>query len=239
MDEERLMRVFETYHVIYKYERTAKTFEVILRMYAKGRKSIDFIDDFISQLSAEGINVTPNMIDSLVRMLIERNCHPEALDRIQEIYNQHGVKPLAETTLRLLDESLKNGDEHEARRVVAVIEQIYTDTERKTISINAPNISEMEYRDEDVINLDSLLISENRLDRVLTGKSSANLQLLRAESDESSIQSKEKEYLLNVRNPTPYVVRTWASKFGPRVYGVFTRENLEERFRMFGVQLNK
>ena len=54
----------------------------------------------------------------------------DALDRVQELYTAHSVRPSCAAILRLLDVALDAGDVHEARRVTVVIEQLFSEEER-------------------------------------------------------------------------------------------------------------
>jgi hypothetical protein len=54
----------------------------------------------------------------------------DAMDRVQEMYTAHGARPSVAALLRLLDTVLDAGDVHEARRLVVIVEQLFTEDER-------------------------------------------------------------------------------------------------------------
>ena len=77
-----------------------------------------------------------------------------ALDRVQELYNQFGVRPPIASMLKLLDTSLKKGDEYEARRVVVIINQLFVnhpDLESKSNQLHDVRETIGESLDHDIV----------------------------------------------------------------------------------------
>jgi len=72
----------------------------------------------------------------------------DALDRLQDLYNQYGTqaRPSIVSILALLDRSLDKNDVHEARRVVVVIEQLFSQNERNSLEGGALSQSALERR---------------------------------------------------------------------------------------------
>ena len=75
------------------------------------------------------------IVQSVVKGLLEAGQPEEALDRAEDLFNQHGVRIDARTMRDLLDASLTKRDVYEARRVVVLIRRLFTPAERVAIRL--------------------------------------------------------------------------------------------------------
>jgi hypothetical protein len=101
--------------------------------------TMELMEDIMTDMANENIPMTTKAIDSIVRMLINQGSQSDALDWIQEMFTQKLVRPSCGVFLQLLDVSLKKRDEFEARRVVTVIEQLFTEIERMESTVDGTN----------------------------------------------------------------------------------------------------
>lgn len=112
---------------IYNIKATSITYEPIIYHYSVVRGSLRASEDVCFSMLNRMITPSTNIINSLLLGILKYNGdEAEAIDRAQDFFNQHRIYPSPLVILKILDQSLKRGDVHEARRAVVVIRQIYS-----------------------------------------------------------------------------------------------------------------
>jgi len=104
--------------------------EPLIYYYASKQGSINTAEDVLTMMTNRQVKVSSAIADAFVTGHLKQGDSTEALDRIEDIFNQHGVRPTPATFLKLLDFSLQSKDAFEAKRVVSVMKQMYTNEER-------------------------------------------------------------------------------------------------------------
>ena len=132
--EERAFEFIESMDMNYGISPKCRSFEPIIHYYSVVKGSESACETVLNMLLNNKININVSIVDSVVLgYLNSSGDHSETLDKVQDIFNQYGVRPSPSTLLTLLDISLRNKDVFEARRVVVIIQQIF-----KKISSSSP-----------------------------------------------------------------------------------------------------
>ena len=100
--EDRALALLTTAHGLYGVTPTAMCYEPILFNYAVLKALPDVTEDVLMMLINRGVGLTDCIVDSLVLCHIRHNELPEALDRIVDCFNMHGVRPTTNTVLRFI-----------------------------------------------------------------------------------------------------------------------------------------
>jgi len=117
---------------------SALLFEPLLFKYAallpKGAVQARLAEEMYLKMVNGRVLVSDAAVSSLVlSQLRTAEGLQEAVDKMQDLVNQHRVRPTVNTVLLLLDSALESGDVFEARRVVGLIGNWYTPLERVTL----------------------------------------------------------------------------------------------------------
>lgn len=113
---------------------TARVYEPVIYQCAVVAGDLNKAEDILTKLLVnKSIPLSDAIVTSFVLGLMRYGELSEALDCIQDMYNQHRVRPTVTTWMALLDASLSRGDVLEARRVVYLLQQQYTEQERNTL----------------------------------------------------------------------------------------------------------
>jgi hypothetical protein len=131
--EERALWLLENMESLYGVKPTSLSYEPLLYKYAGVDGMLTLAEDVLMLMINRGVTISESIVDSFILGHINKGDSQSALDQIQGLFNQHGARPSVKSLMRLLDISLYGGDEHEARRVVVVIEQLYSLKERTEI----------------------------------------------------------------------------------------------------------
>lgn len=136
-----IMESFKDMEATYGLKPTAAMYEPVLFNYACMHGKLSAADEIYMQMIGDGLLPTSEIMDVMVRgrLFHEEEGFRDALDWLQETYTSYGTKPSVATLILLIDASLERGDVPEARRVVAVIEQIFTEAERRN-AVYVPRI---------------------------------------------------------------------------------------------------
>ena len=111
--------------------------------YINGNEYIARFESLLSRMSNDKVAYTKEVSDLVIQMYLRYQSVSRSkgkyneicLDRVQEIYNQHGIVPSVPSMINLLDVSLLKKDGHESNRVVVVIRQMYGPLIRQRNSI--------------------------------------------------------------------------------------------------------
>jgi hypothetical protein len=136
--EERALATIDKAEKTFGVRPSAACWEPLIYYYASKKGALTAAEDILTMLTNRGVPLTDAVTDAFVAGHLKQGDASEALDRLQDIYNQHNVRPAPGTLLNLLDFSLHNGDLFEAERVVGVIRQMYSDEERKNVTVQLP-----------------------------------------------------------------------------------------------------
>jgi hypothetical protein len=114
----------------YDIKPTARSYEPLIFQCAVLDGRLNAAEDMLMRLVNAAVPLTDAVVASFVAGLMRFGELSEALDTVQDMYNQHQVRPPATVWTALLDASLARGDVHEARRVVFLLKQLHTAEER-------------------------------------------------------------------------------------------------------------
>jgi len=136
--EERALATIDKAEKTFGVRPSAACWEPLIYYYASKKGALTAAEDILTMMTNRGVSLTDAVTDAFVAGHLKQGDASEALDRLQDIYNQHNVRPAPGTLLNLLDFSLHNGDLFEAERVVGVIRQMYSDEERQNVTVQLP-----------------------------------------------------------------------------------------------------
>jgi hypothetical protein len=114
----------------YDIKPSAVCYEPLIFQCAVLEGRLNAAEDMLMSLVNAAVPLTDAVVASFVAGLMRFGELSEALDTVQDMYNQHQVRPPVMVWTALLDASLARGDVHEARRVVFLLKQLYTPEER-------------------------------------------------------------------------------------------------------------
>lgn len=117
----------------YGYSVTSLSFDPFIFYYSRIKRSKKLVQEVLTAMQNENVSISQLIVDYVIAMHANLNEPAEALDQIQLFYTERQIKPSCNTILRVLDMSLREKDYFEAMRVVTVIEQIFSETERQNI----------------------------------------------------------------------------------------------------------
>jgi len=107
------------------------SYEPIIYYFCVVESNAAIVEDIIITMVNRGVKLSTPILDAIITANLLTGNSVDVLDRIQEIYTEHKVRPSPGALLRLLDFSLNRNDEHEARRVLVIIDQMFTDREKQ------------------------------------------------------------------------------------------------------------
>ena len=136
--EEKALAIIDKAHPAYGVRPTAASWEPLVFYYASKQGAMTAAEDVLTMMMNRGVPISDAIADAFVAGHLKQGDSSEALDRVQDIFNQHGVRPCPGTFLNLLQSSLDRVDEFEARRVCSVIQQLYTPSERQQCAVWTP-----------------------------------------------------------------------------------------------------
>ena len=136
--EERALAIIDNAEVTYGLRPKAACWEPLVFYYAYKQGAMNAAEDVLTMMTNRGVALTDAITDAFVAGHLKQGDASEALDRVQDIYNQHGVRPAPGTLLNLLQSSLDGGDVFEAKRVCSVVRQMYTPAEREMSAVWTP-----------------------------------------------------------------------------------------------------
>ncbi len=128
--EEMAHQILITCETKYGIKPTSLSYEPIIYYYCVIEPNIAIVEDIIITMVNRGVQLSTPIVDAIISANLLTGNSVDVLDRIQEIYTEHKVRPSAGALLRLLDFLVHRNDEHEARRVLVIIDQLFTDKER-------------------------------------------------------------------------------------------------------------
>jgi hypothetical protein len=104
---------------------TAASYEPIVYLLAVVEMNLDRAEDVVTRMLNANIKLNSGILDAFIQGHVNLGDLKGGLDRAQEMYNQHRVKPSAECMeVHLIRENLKLGDDYEGRRVVGVLDAL-------------------------------------------------------------------------------------------------------------------
>ena len=131
-DETKALKLLDEIEIKYGLKASSVIYEPLIYYYAGLKGAMTTTEDFLVQMINKNIPPTTAIVDALIAGFLMEDDVSEALDRIQELYTEHRARPSVRALIRLLELSLIRKDEYEARRVVVVIQQMYSFEERNT-----------------------------------------------------------------------------------------------------------
>eukprot|EP00607_Mallomonas_marina_P002721 CAMPEP_0182439538 /NCGR_PEP_ID=MMETSP1167-20130531/86503_1 /TAXON_ID=2988 /ORGANISM="Mallomonas Sp, Strain CCMP3275" /LENGTH=654 /DNA_ID=CAMNT_0024633271 /DNA_START=892 /DNA_END=2853 /DNA_ORIENTATION=- len=123
--EEKALEIINSMRVKYDIMPTALSYTPLIHHLAVISRSVQAAEDALTLMNNASVAPNSDVVDCLVTGLLLQDDHTSALDIIQEMYNQHSVRPSTRCMLKLLDNALHRGDFFEARRGLVVIEQLF------------------------------------------------------------------------------------------------------------------
>lgn len=129
--EEMAHQILITCEKKYGIVPTALSYEPIIYYFCVVESNAAIVEDIIITMVNRGVKLSTPILDAIITANLLTGNSVDVLDRIQEIYTEHKVRPSPGALLRLLDFSLNRNDEHEARRVLVIIDQMFTDREKQ------------------------------------------------------------------------------------------------------------
>lgn len=227
---EHALKILEEYPQKYGYRISALSYEPLLKFYIS---DVSKLYSFIDIVKQKNIHLSKPFVDRICESYMSKGSYIEAVNTIKNIYRDFGLKPSHESIFKLLDFILQKGDVDEARRLVHEIESMFSILQRQLVVVNASNLSKLEEHYLYSIQ-NSSFINDSQLIANLNSNTK-NIIMLDSENDiDTTLVKREKDYLCNATlNPT-YVAK---SRYGPKIYGAFTRSALKRRFKTFGFDL--
>lgn len=131
-DETRALSLLNNAETEYGIKPSSIIYEPLIYYYAGLKGAMTTTEDLLMQMVNKNVSPTTPIIDALISGFIMEDAVSDALDRIQELYTEHYVRPSVRALIKLLELSLQRKDVHEARRVVVVIQQMYSIDERNS-----------------------------------------------------------------------------------------------------------
>lgn len=129
--ERKVFQIINSAPKKYNVKLTAAFYEPILFYYAGIKGLNDIAEDVFMQMVNHQIPLTDATIVPMVLGHMKHGNLSDALDCIQDLFNQYRIRPTTSLWLLLIDASLKTGDVMEARRVVTLLNQLYSQEERE------------------------------------------------------------------------------------------------------------
>ena len=233
----------------YSVQATAASYEPIIFYHAVLCGDLNAAEDVLMGLVSRAVPLSDAVVASFVDGLMRHGELSEALDCIQDMYNQHGVRPPVSVWTTLLDASLRAHDEMEGRRVVHVIRQLYSEAERERLIGPA----QAEKLLSGPVPVDKATSdSESFMDR-LEKVSSRNIEKGRRSDAElcrrqeaiaaywsphSAVEAKFGQQDNESPQPEPGYLLKLGVPMGQSERGVLSDAALEARFSLFGLRLN-
>lgn len=89
-------------------------------IFYKGVIRGDFVGskDLALQIISKGKKLTPVIVDSLIRSCLKRGDMVDAIDYIQDLFNQHRISPRRELFQEIIDTVKKSNNSHEMQRIL-------------------------------------------------------------------------------------------------------------------------
>jgi hypothetical protein len=129
--ERKVFQIINSAPKKYNVKLTAAFYEPILFYYAGIKGLNDIAEDVFMQMVNHQIPLTDATIVPMVLGHMKHGNLSDALDCVQDLFNQYRIRPTTSLWLLLIDASLKTGDVMEARRVVTLLSQLYSQEERE------------------------------------------------------------------------------------------------------------
>jgi hypothetical protein len=129
--ERKVFQIINSAPKKYNVKLTAAFYEPVLFYYAGIKGLNDIAEDVFMQMVNHQIPLTDATIVPMVLGHMKHGNLSDALDCIQDLFNQYRIRPTTSLWLLLIDASLKTGDVMEARRVVTLLSQLYSQEERE------------------------------------------------------------------------------------------------------------
>ena len=106
------------------------TFNVLLRDLARRKAHPDDAENVITAMCNDGLKPDSDTVFSVLSLHRKHGDAAAAVTAVQDLYNQFRVRPDPATFVYFIAGLLSEGDHHEARRAVAVLEQLWPKDER-------------------------------------------------------------------------------------------------------------
>lgn len=129
--EEMAHQILITCEAKYGIKSTSLSYEPIIYYYCVIEPNLAIVEDIMITMVNRGVQLSTPIVDAIISANLLTGNSVDVLDRIQEIYTEHKVRPSPGALLRLLDFLLNRNDQHEARRVLVIIDQLFTEKERQ------------------------------------------------------------------------------------------------------------
>jgi pentatricopeptide repeat protein len=127
------VKVINNCEALFGFKPTANCYDPVIFFYAGLNNELDLAENLLQEMVNKAIPLTDQVVVPIVLGYIRAGELTEALDCVQDMYNQHRVLPTVSLWLQLLDASLERKDVMEARRVVALVRQLYTPAQRASL----------------------------------------------------------------------------------------------------------
>ena len=209
--EERAISVIDKAEAEFGVRPTALCWEPLIFYYASKKGAVTTAEDILTMMINRKVPITSVIVDAFVTGLLKQGDAAEGLDRVEEIFNQYGVRPAPATLLKLLDHSLKCKDVYEAKRVASAVQQLFTSEERDRSSVWLSTTA-----------------------RETGAKYFAEARAARLGAESGVTQKQDHE--ITLRHDT-YRLRG-GTQVGPAIKGALSNESIAKRFEMHGVQVN-
>lgn len=210
--EERAISVIDKAETEFGVRPTASCWEPLIFYYASKKGAVTTAEDILTMMVNRKVPITSVIVDAFVAGLLKQGDAAEGLDRVEEIFNQYGVRPAPATLLKLLDHSLECKDVYEAKRVASAVQQLFTSKERDRNSVWLSTTA-----------------------RETGAKYAAEARAARLGAESGVTQKQEHEVTL-LRHDI-YRLRG-GTQVGPVIKGALSNESIAKRFEKHGVQVN-
>jgi hypothetical protein len=124
----RAVNTAENLERLHGVKPTALIYEPLLYHLSVVNGALRASDDLFTSMLNKSIKPTVNIVNAvLLGSLKYHDNEVESIEKAQDLYNQHNVRPSPSVLLKILDKSLKKSNIYEAKRAVAIIQQLYPD----------------------------------------------------------------------------------------------------------------
>ncbi len=131
---EKAYDILKQLEIVYNIKPSSTIYDSLVRMEGQIRKDVDAVDFLLTQMNMKGIPIQSSMVHSVMRGLINQGRYNDAIDFVQDTYNQYGVKPRLASMVGLLMKILRNPKYFrvsEAARFEGILKRMYSDRDRQ------------------------------------------------------------------------------------------------------------
>lgn len=131
--EEEAYRILTDAENTYGVKIGPELYEPIMFSFAAVKGLLNLAKDIVVEMTNRDMPLTDGIVVPLALCHLNHGDPRDALDCLQDMYNQYSVRAPASTWLLLIDHSLARGDVFEARRAVALLDMMYSPGERASL----------------------------------------------------------------------------------------------------------